>query len=109
MLKDIELKVCRFFNNAPCAYSMTYDEGFIHVLANALPIHEKYNFPGHLDVVAGQLGQRVLIQPISHHGFWFRERFYNPRGFLFISDTQHQWRHDQVSHSPGPGHQHPII
>jgi hypothetical protein len=37
---------------------MTYDEGFVEILSNALPIHEKYGFPGHCDVVSGQLGQQ---------------------------------------------------
>ncbi len=56
---DIEPKIsiCRWKYNAPFAYSMTYDEGMVEVLANALPIHEAFGFPGHVDVVAGQLGQ----------------------------------------------------
>jgi peptidoglycan/xylan/chitin deacetylase (PgdA/CDA1 family) len=53
-----KMEVCHWLNDAPCAYSMTYDEGFVDVLANAYPIHVKYNIPGHLDVVAGQLGMR---------------------------------------------------
>lgn len=36
---------------------MTYDEGTVDTLANALPIHEQLGFPGHVDVVAGQLGR----------------------------------------------------
>jgi len=56
--KARELIICRWLEDAPCAYSMTYDEGFIDVLANAYPIHKKYNIPGHLDVVVSQLGMR---------------------------------------------------
>ena len=33
-----EIKICRWKYNAPFAYSMTYDEGMIEVLANAFPI-----------------------------------------------------------------------
>jgi len=36
---------------------MTYDEGTVDTLANALPVHEQFGFPGHVDVVAGQLGR----------------------------------------------------
>lgn len=53
----VTVTVCRWLHDAPFAYSMTYDEGTIDVMANALPIHEQFGFPGHLDVVAGQLGR----------------------------------------------------
>ncbi|MDD5597276.1 MAG: polysaccharide deacetylase family protein [Victivallaceae bacterium] len=58
MNKNKRLKICKWLGDAPCAYSMTYDEGFIDVLANAYPLHVKYGIPGHLDAVAGQLGMR---------------------------------------------------
>ncbi len=50
--------ICKFKNDALFAFSMTYDEGTVDCLANALPIHEKYNIPGHVDVVSGQLGKK---------------------------------------------------
>ena len=67
------IEICRFPDDAPCAYSMTYDEGFVHVLANALPIHERHGFPGHVDMVAGQLGKpreclRSSMNGIFHMG-----------------------------------------
>ena len=49
--------ICRWKHDAPFAYSMTYDEGTVDTLANAFPVHEKFGFPGHVDVVAGQLGR----------------------------------------------------
>ena len=52
------VEICKWLNDAPFAYSMTYDEGTVDTMANALPVHEKFGFPGHVDVVAGQLGQR---------------------------------------------------
>ena len=51
------IEICRWRNDAPFAYSMTYDEGTVDALVNALPIHEDFGFPGHVDVVAGQLGR----------------------------------------------------
>jgi hypothetical protein len=57
MSKPVTVEICRWRDDAPFAYSMTYDEGTIDALANALPIHEQFKFPGHVDVVAGQLGR----------------------------------------------------
>ena len=53
-----EVSICQWPYDAPFAYSMTYDEGTVDCLANALPVHEEFGFPGHVDVVAGQLGQQ---------------------------------------------------
>ena len=53
-----EVSICRWLGAAPFAYSMTYDEGTLDCLANALPIHNTFGFPGHVDVVAGQLGRQ---------------------------------------------------
>ncbi len=52
------VSLCPWLHDAPFAYSMTYDEGTVDCLANALPVHEQFGFPGHVDVVAGQLGQQ---------------------------------------------------
>lgn len=53
-----EVSICTWPYDAPFAYSMTYDEGTVDCLANALPVHEQFGFPGHVDVVAGQLGRQ---------------------------------------------------
>lgn len=53
-----QVAICTWPEDAPFAYSMTYDEGTVDTLANALPVHEEFGFPGHVDVVAGQLGQQ---------------------------------------------------
>lgn len=64
-----EISICRWRNDAPFAYSMTYDEGTVDCLANALPVHEKFGFPGHVDVVAGQLGQKRNAFASSLNGY----------------------------------------
>ncbi|MDP6776973.1 MAG: polysaccharide deacetylase family protein [Candidatus Latescibacteria bacterium] len=53
-----DVTICKWRNDAPFAYSMTYDEGTVDALANGLPIHERFGIPGHVDVVAGQLGRQ---------------------------------------------------
>ncbi len=37
-------------------YSITYDEGCAALLEHALPIHRRYNVPGHVALVAPQIG-----------------------------------------------------
>ena len=63
------VQICRWRHDAPLAYSMTYDEGTVDTLANALPIHERYGFPGHVNVVVGQLGQERRCFQSSLNGF----------------------------------------
>ena len=53
-----QVQICTWPQDAPFAYSMTYDEGTVDALANALPVHQEFGFPGHVDVVAGQLGEQ---------------------------------------------------
>ena len=55
---DLTVSICTWKYDAPFAYSMTYDEGTVDTLANALPIHQKFGIPGHVDVVPGQLGRK---------------------------------------------------
>ena len=50
------VSICRWRNDAPFAYSMTCDEGTVDTMEYALPVHEQFGFPGHVDVLAGQLG-----------------------------------------------------
>ncbi len=73
---------------------MTYDEGFIDVLANAWPIHQRYKIPGHLDVVAGQLGQRRHCYLSSMNGLFHAGvehlRFLISEGW---SVGNHSWSH----------------
>ena len=57
-MSDCSVEICGFLKDAPFAYSATYDEGTVDCLANALPVHEEFGFPGHVNVVAGQLGRK---------------------------------------------------
>lgn len=61
--------LCPWQDDAPFAYSMTYDEGTVDTLANALPVHEAFGFPGHVDVVAGQLGRQRQAFQSSLNGY----------------------------------------
>lgn len=63
------VSLCPWLHDAPFAYSMTYDEGTVDALANALPVHEQFGFPGHVDVVAGQLGRQRTAYGSSLNAF----------------------------------------
>ena len=43
-------------NNKRWVYSVTYDEGCADLLKHVLPLHRKYKIPGHVALVASQIG-----------------------------------------------------
>ena len=50
------------------AYSITYDEGCEALLDHALPAHRKYGVPGHVALVAGQIGVPRDVPGSSYDG-----------------------------------------
>lgn len=97
-----EIQICRWKYNAPFAYSMTYDEGMIEVLANAFPIHEQFNYPGHLNVVAGQLGEQRHAYGSTLNGYFHM----NPERLKFLISKgwgvgNHSWSHFVYPCQPG--------
>jgi len=61
-------EICRWKGGREFAYSVTYDEGFEDLLEYALPVHQKYDVPGHLVMVAGQLGQLRNVPSSTYDG-----------------------------------------
>jgi peptidoglycan/xylan/chitin deacetylase (PgdA/CDA1 family) len=49
-------------------YSITYDEGCADLLRHALPLHRKYGIPGHVALVASQIGVPRDVPGSSYHG-----------------------------------------
>ena len=64
----MSVEICRWKHGFQFAYSVTYDEGFVDLLEHALPIHQKYGIPGHLVMVAGQLGQLRDVPSSTYDG-----------------------------------------
>ncbi len=97
-----EVTICRWLHDAPFAYSMTYDEGTVDTLANALPVHEQFGFPGHVDVVAGQLGRQRSAwgSSLNEHVHMSAEelKFLIGRGW---GVGNHSWSHYSYPCSPG--------
>lgn len=55
-------------NGKRWVYSITYDEGCEKLLEHALPIHRKYGVPGHVALVASQIGVPRNVPGSSYHG-----------------------------------------
>lgn len=62
------LEVCNWKYGKRWVYSITYDEGLVDLHRFAIPIHEQYGIPGHVEVVAGQLGELRQIGQSSYNG-----------------------------------------
>ena len=62
------LRVCDWKYGKQWVYSITYDEGLVDLHRFAIPMHEEYGIPGHIEVVAGQLGQVRQVGQSSYNG-----------------------------------------
>jgi len=49
-------------------YSITYDEGCAALLENAVPVHRRYGVPGHVALLASQLGVPRDVPGSSYNG-----------------------------------------
>ena len=49
-------------------YSITYDEGCQALLEHALPVHRRYGVPGHVALVASQIGAPRNVPGSSYDG-----------------------------------------
>ena len=50
-------------------YSITYDEALADLHRFAVPMHEEYDIPGHVEVVVGQMGEIRNIGSSSFNGY----------------------------------------
>ncbi len=55
-------------NGKRWVYSITYDEGFEALLKHAFPVHRKYDMPGHVALVASQIGVPRNVPGSSYDG-----------------------------------------
>lgn len=63
----MSVEICRWKHGCAFVYSITYDEGFADLIDHALPVHQKYGVPGHVVMVAGQLGQLRDVPSSTYH------------------------------------------
>lgn len=55
-------------DNKRWVYSITYDEGCAALLDHAVPLHRKYGIPGHVALVASQIGVPRNVPGSSYDG-----------------------------------------
>lgn len=63
------LTICPWKYNKTWVYSITYDEALADLHQFAIPIHEEYGIPGHVEVVVGQLGETRNLGNSSYNGY----------------------------------------
>ena len=64
----MSLKICDWKHGKRWVYSITYDEALADLHRFAVPIHEEYGMPGHVEVVVGQLGEIRRVGQSSYNG-----------------------------------------
>ncbi len=100
--ENAPVQICTWPQDAPFAYSMTYDEGTVDALANALPVHQEFGFPGHVDVVVGQLGKQRSAYGSSLNDYMQMSveelKFLMARGW---GVGNHSWSHYVYPTQPG--------
>ena len=65
----MSLSICPWKYGKRWVYSVTYDEALADLHRFAIPMHEEYGSPGHVEVVVGQLGEIRNIGNSSFNGY----------------------------------------
>jgi peptidoglycan/xylan/chitin deacetylase (PgdA/CDA1 family) len=65
----MSLSICPWKYDKQWVYSITYDEALVELNRFAIPYHEQFRIPGHVEVVAGHIGQVRQIGQSSYNGF----------------------------------------
>lgn len=65
----MSLSICPWKYGKQWVYSITYDEALADLHRFAVPMHEEYGIPGHVEVVVGQMGEIRNIGNSSFNGY----------------------------------------
>ena len=65
----MSLSISLWKYNKQWVYSITYDEALADLHQFAVPMHEQYGLPGHVEVVVGQIGEVRQIGASSYNGY----------------------------------------
>ena len=65
----MSLEICPWKYGKRWVYSITYDEALADLHRFAIPVHEEYGIPGHVEVVVGQMGEIRNIGKSSFNGY----------------------------------------
>jgi peptidoglycan/xylan/chitin deacetylase (PgdA/CDA1 family) len=88
---------CTWKHGKRWVYSITYDEALADLSRFVVPAHEEFGFPGHVEVVAGQIGEVRKVGRSSYNGFRHMKaaelRDLVARGW---GVGNHSWSHERV-------------
>src|SRR5919197_4518565 len=63
------LNICDWKYGKQWVYSITYDEVLSELHRFAIPYHEEFGIPGHVEAVAGHIGEVRQLGQSSYNGF----------------------------------------
>ena len=94
----MSLDICPWKYGKRWVYSITYDEALADLHRFAVPMHEEYKIPGHVEVVVGQMGEVRNIGNSSFNGYRHMNgdelRDLLARGW---GVGNHSWSHDVIT------------
>ena len=65
----MSLTICPWKYGKQWVYSITYDEALADLHRFAVPMHEEYGIPGHVELLVGQMGEIRQAGSSSYNGF----------------------------------------
>src|SRR5579872_7405630 len=65
----MSLTICNWKYGKQWVYSITYDEALEELHRFAVPHHEEYGIPGHVEAVAGHIGKVRQLGQSSYNGY----------------------------------------
>ena len=65
----MSLSICPWKYGKRWVYSITYDEALADLHRFAVPMHEEYGIPGHVELLVGQMGEIRRAGNSSYNGF----------------------------------------
>ena len=65
----MSLSICPWKYGKRWVYSITYDEALADLHRFAVPMHEEYAIPGHVELLVGQMGEIRKAGNSSYNGY----------------------------------------
>ena len=65
----MSLSICPWKHGKRWVYSITYDEALADLHRFAVPMHEEYGIPGHVELLVGQMGEIRKAGNSSYNGY----------------------------------------
>ncbi len=93
----MSLSICDWKHGKRWVYSITYDEALVELHRFAVPHHEAFGIPGHVEAVAGHIGKVRQIGQSSYNGF----HHMGAEGLRDLLDRgwgvgNHSWSHEVI-------------